>query len=88
MKKILAVASAGGHWTEMMNLKEVFDGHDVAFVCTMKMYRSEVASNRFYPIPGVSRLYKRSIAKLLFIALTVQAAVRVRLGGQKHSGAK
>jgi UDP-N-acetylglucosamine:LPS N-acetylglucosamine transferase len=84
MKKILAVASAGGHWTEMMHLKEVFDGHDVAFVCTMEMYRSEVAPNRFYAIPGVSRLYKHSIAvliaKLLFILIKEKPEVVITTG--------
>ncbi|MGZ4993526.1 MAG: UDP-N-acetylglucosamine--LPS N-acetylglucosamine transferase [Methylobacter sp.] len=84
MKKVLAVASAGGHWTEMMLLKEVFDGHDVVFVCTMEMYRSEVAPYRFYSIPGVSRLYKRlivvSIAKLLFILVKEKPDVVITTG--------
>jgi UDP-N-acetylglucosamine:LPS N-acetylglucosamine transferase len=84
MKKIVAVASAGGHWTEMMHLKEVFDGHDVVFVCTLEMYQSEVGSNRFYAIPGVSRLYKRlilvSIAKLLFILVRERPEIVITTG--------
>lgn len=84
MKKILAVASAGGHWTEMLLLKEAFADHDVAFVCTMEMYRSEVAPHRFYAIPGVSRLRKRSIAvsiaKLLIILVKEKPDIVITTG--------
>jgi UDP-N-acetylglucosamine:LPS N-acetylglucosamine transferase len=84
MKKVLAVASAGGHWTELMLIKEAFEGCDVAFVCTMEMYRSEVSHSRFYAIPGVSRLYKRyipiSIAKLLWILIKEKPEVVITTG--------
>jgi UDP-N-acetylglucosamine:LPS N-acetylglucosamine transferase len=68
----------------MMHLKEVFEGHDVVFVCTMEMYRSEAGPNRFYAIPGVSRLYKRliavSIVKLLFILVKERPEVVITTG--------
>ncbi|WP_019515189.1 hypothetical protein [Sphingomonas sp. Mn802worker] len=33
-KRILAIASAGGHWDQMMRLRAAFVGHDVTFVTT------------------------------------------------------
>lgn len=61
MKKILAVASGGGHWTQMMRIREAFVGQDVAFVGVKAMYQSDVLPHRFYAIPDVSRLHKWSL---------------------------
>jgi UDP-N-acetylglucosamine:LPS N-acetylglucosamine transferase len=84
MKKILVVASGGGHWTQMMRLREAFEGQDVAFVCVKEMYRSDVAPHRFYAIPDVSRLHKWTLpftlTKLLFILLKEKPAVVITTG--------
>ena len=84
MKKILAVASGGGHWTQMMRLREIFDGHDVTFVGVKQLYRSDVEPHRFYAIPDVSRLHKWtlvfSIGKLLFILIKERPSVVITTG--------
>lgn len=84
MKKVLAVASGGGHWTQMMQLKEIFAGCDVAFVGVKEMYRAEAQPHRFYAIPDVSRLHKWTIAlalaRLLFILLRERPAVIITTG--------
>jgi UDP-N-acetylglucosamine:LPS N-acetylglucosamine transferase len=71
MKRVLAVASGGGHWTQMMRLREVFDGQDVAFVSVKDMYRSDVASHRFYSIPDVSRLHRWSLPFAIVMLLLI-----------------
>jgi len=35
MKRVLAVASAGGHWEQMMLLRDVLSEHDVHFATTV-----------------------------------------------------
>lgn len=84
MTKVLAIASGGGHWTQMMRLKEAFDGVEIVFVGVKDMYRSDVAPHRFYAIPDVSRLHKWSIfhalLKLLFILIRERPAVIVTTG--------
>jgi len=84
LKKILAVASGGGHWTQMMRLREIFDGHDVTFVGVKQLYRSDVEPHRFYAIPDVSRLHKWtlvfSIGKLLFILIKERPSVVITTG--------
>lgn len=84
MKKILAVASGGGHWTQMMRLREVFDGNDVAFVGVKEIYRSDVTPHRFYAVPDVSRLHRWSIVsligKLLFILIKERPMVVITTG--------
>src|SRR5688572_14021606 len=42
-KKILAVASSGGHWTQLLRLRPAFDGCEVVFVTTQSGSRAEVA---------------------------------------------
>jgi UDP-N-acetylglucosamine:LPS N-acetylglucosamine transferase len=39
-KRIAAVASAGGHWIQLMRLAPVWSGHDVFFVTTMQGVQS------------------------------------------------
>lgn len=34
-KKILAIASGGGHWQQLMLLRPAFEGHDVHFLTTL-----------------------------------------------------
>lgn len=73
MKKILAVASGGGHWTQLMRLREAFDGQDVVFLGVKEIYRNDVRPHLFYAIPDVSRLHKWllpvSLLKLLWVLL-------------------
>ncbi len=84
MKKILAVASGGGHWTQMMRLKKAFEGHDVVFVGVKEIYRSDVDPHRFYAVPDVSRLHKWSlpfsVGKLAFILLKEKPDVLITTG--------
>jgi Oligosaccharide biosynthesis protein Alg14 like len=55
-RKVLAVASGGGHWLEMCRLYPVFAGLDVAFVSVHPNYEAQVPGHRFYTIRDVSRL--------------------------------
>lgn len=54
-KKILVVASGGGHWIQMQRLLPAFEGLDVAFVSVQPAYAEEVAGHRFYHVYDVTR---------------------------------
>lgn len=54
-RKILAVASGGGHWLEMRRLYPVFEGLDVAFVSVHPNYAEQVPGHRFYAVRDVTR---------------------------------
>ncbi len=64
-KRILAVASGGGHWVQLCRLREAFKGLDVAFASVYPDYASDVSSHRFYNFPDVSRFSKRNLVPLL-----------------------
>ena len=39
---VLAIASGGGHWVQLMRLRPVFEGLPVAWITTHAEYRSDV----------------------------------------------
>ncbi len=71
-RRVLAVASAGGHWVQLQRLRPAVDAHDVAFLTTDKGYRSEVSPHRFYAVNDASRWNK---VRLLQMAARIAIVV-------------
>lgn len=67
-KRILAVASSGGHWVQLMRLRPAFAGHDVAYATVQPAYRAQVGGARFYRVPDATRWNK---ARLLLLAARI-----------------
>lgn len=61
-RRILAVASAGGHWVQLQRLRPALDEHDVVFLTTNAGYRSEALPHRFYVVNDASRWNKLRLA--------------------------
>jgi len=64
--KILAVASAGGHWIQLLRLKPAFQGQEVVFMSTKQQFKSMVPDSEFFLIPDFNRKDKFLILKSLF----------------------
>jgi UDP-N-acetylglucosamine:LPS N-acetylglucosamine transferase len=83
-KKILAIASGGGHWIQLTRLCAAFEGIETIFVGVDEIYRAEVTQNKFYSIMNVSRLCKWGIIftifKLFFIIYKEKPDVIVTTG--------
>jgi len=83
-KKILAVASGGGHWVELLRLTPAFEGHDVAFVTVSKAYQSEAPFGRFFVVNDATRWNKFGLllltARVLWIILRFRPDVIVSTG--------
>ncbi len=69
-KRILAVASGGGHWVQMLRIAHVFQHHDVSFVTVNEMYASDVPGMRLYTVADATEWNK-----LKLIAQAVQLLV-------------
>jgi UDP-N-acetylglucosamine:LPS N-acetylglucosamine transferase len=72
--KVLAVASGGGHWIQLLRLTPAFEGMDVAYVTLQQDYSDDVPGRRFYVINDVTRwdrwklvLLAYRLAKILMI---------------------
>ena len=67
-KRVLAIASGGGHWIQLTRMLPAFDGHELILVTTLVSYRDEVAPHRFYVVPDAN--IRRKLA-LVFTAVRV-----------------
>ncbi len=56
--KILAIASAGGHWIELLRLRPAFDKHEVVYISTRSEFAETVAGHRFIQIKDSSHWEK------------------------------
>jgi len=83
-KKILAVASGGGHWVQLLRMAPAFNDHTVVFVSTQESHRVQVQPSRFYIVKDGNRWQKvrllRMAAKLLFIMVRERPDIVVSTG--------
>ena len=59
--KVLAVGSAGGHWTQLMRLLPALDQHDVALISTM----DQGVGKRFYRVLDANQREKWAMVKMM-----------------------
>lgn len=64
--RVLAVASGGGHWVQLMRLRPALLEADAAFVTVAEMYRSDVPDSRFYVVRDATRWNKFGLAQQAF----------------------
>ncbi len=71
--RVLAIASAGGHWVQLRRMRSAFDGADTLWVTTDRGYASELDSGeRLAVVPDANRWQKIRLAiSALRIALLV-----------------
>lgn len=55
MKRVLAIASGGGHWVELQRLKPALVDLDVVYASVYPEYANDVPGHRFYSFRDVSR---------------------------------
>ena len=83
-KRILAVASGGGHWVQLLRLLPAFDGHDVAFVSVDPAYAEQVQGRRFHAVRDATRWNRLGLLwqalQLLRIFLQERPAIVVSTG--------
>lgn len=62
--QVLAVASGGGHWMQLMRLLPAFDSRQVVFVTVAHSYSRLVPENKFYAVPDAHRWKKFQLVAL------------------------
>lgn len=77
--RLLAVASAGGHWVQLQRMRAAFDDFDVAYVSTSSDSANQAADARFYAIPDASRFKLKPFIPVFL------AAVRIMLRERPHA---
>ncbi len=82
--KILAIASGGGHWVQLLRMRPAFDGADVVYATVRPGYRMDVGDAEFRLIPDCNRWNKlavlRSAAAILLLLLRERPDVVITTG--------
>ena len=82
--RVLAVASGGGHWVQLMRLRPAFVDADVTFVTVRASYASDVAGEDLRVVPDATRWNKFKLLwmaiRLFWIVLTVRPQVVISTG--------
>lgn len=74
--RVLAIASGGGHWVQLLRLRPAFEGAKVTYVSVRPAYASDVPGERFMSINDATRWDKVGLAKMAFKLLWIMLRVR------------
>ena len=64
--KILAVASAGGHWIQLLRVRKAFEDFEVIYVSTHKTIHLENEKDKYYSVTDASRWNKVKLIQMAF----------------------
>lgn len=64
-RRVLAIASGGGHWVQLRRLRPAFEGCEVAYVSVLADYADDVPGHRFYAVTNMTRF---NLGALLVLA--------------------
>lgn len=82
--KVLAIASGGGHWVQLLRLRPAFEGCDVSFATVRAGYREDVGGAPFHLIPDSNRWNKlallRSAAAIFLLVWRLRPDVVITTG--------
>jgi UDP-N-acetylglucosamine:LPS N-acetylglucosamine transferase len=62
--KTIAIASAGGHWIQLLRLKPAIETDELIFVSTDAAFAETVKGHRFYAVPDANRWNKMQVLKM------------------------
>ncbi len=83
-RRILAVASGGGHWVQLLRLRPAFQGHRVTYVTVRGSYRADVGDAPLYVVKDATRWDKVGLVKmalqLVWIVIRVRPHVIISTG--------
>ena len=63
-EKVLAVASGGGHWIQLLRLRPALAGEDIVYVTVREDYRADVGTARFHVVNDATRWSRLRLARL------------------------
>ncbi len=75
-RRVLAVASGGGHWVQLQRIVPAFAGHDVTFVTIDPTYRADVPNETVLIVRDSTRWDRLGMLRLALQMLWVLLRVR------------
>ncbi|GGG28293.1 oligosaccharide biosynthesis protein Alg14 [Pontibacter amylolyticus] len=74
--KVLAIASAGGHWIQLLRLMPAFEDNEVIFISTHKSFSDTVKGHDFFVVPDASRWNKLRLIYMGFVMLKLLLRIK------------
>ncbi|MBN2736611.1 MAG: hypothetical protein JXR70_06490 [Spirochaetales bacterium] len=65
-KKILAIASGGGHWIQLLRLRPGFENLDVIYITVSKNYLNDISNEKAFIVNDANQWEKWQVLKLCF----------------------
>lgn len=82
--KVVAIASGGGRWVQLLRLRPAFDNCDVTFVTVRDSYRAHVGEAKFDVVPDSNRWDKialvRTALSVIWLLIRLRPDVIVTTG--------
>lgn len=83
-KRILAIASGGGHWQQLMLMRPAFDGHEVTYATTLAGLPDQFDAHPFFLVPDCNRnepvAALRCVARLAWVILRLRPQIVISTG--------
>ncbi len=68
-KRVIAIASGGGHWKQLMLMRPGFDAHRVAYVTTLPGLAEQSQASPAFLVPDCNRNEPIAVARCAFAIL-------------------
>jgi UDP-N-acetylglucosamine:LPS N-acetylglucosamine transferase len=75
-RRVLAVASGGGHWVQLLRLAPALADHEVHFVSVSADYRDQIPFGSFHVVPDATRWDRVRMVRLALRMAVLVLAVR------------
>jgi len=75
-KKVLAIASGGGHWVQLLRLRPAFEHHNVFYATTIEGNKATVPGHKCYIVNDANRWNKLGLLVMLIQVMAVMIRVR------------
>jgi exopolysaccharide biosynthesis glucuronosyltransferase PssD len=83
-KRVLAIASGGGHWIQLQRLKPAFEDHDVYWVAADGALEGNIELGHFFAVQDANRdtplLLLKTILDVLLIVLRIRPQIVLTTG--------
>lgn len=64
-RRVLLVASGGGHWVQLLRMRAAWEHADAAYVTVQESYRQQVPGTRFYTVHDATRWSRLSLLRMV-----------------------
>lgn len=74
--KVLAVASAGGHWIQLLRLTKAFEGNEIIYISTKMGFKTMVGDNEYHIIQDSNRKNKLGLLKTFMQVIKLVKSIK------------